>query len=325
MLADFLTSTLPDDLRRARELLRSGRVTDAQGVLSTVSDLDDARHTLLWLALTLDCQLARGEMPRATGTGERLRHVAAPEGFAAALACHARAELSSALGDLDNAADLYAEAGEQVSADLDNPDLLPWRAGAAMALTHLRRHREAHELAETNLALARDTGSAYAVAHALRTLAATAIGDGRVGLLREALATLDGIVAERLAAQVGTDLAVLITLQHGLEGREEAVALLRAAEAYAGREDLFPLQNRVRHLLHRLGEKPRLIRSETLAKLTASEQRAARMAANGLTNREIAAEMTVTVKAVEWHLSHVYRKLGVPNRLELAETLGTAV
>jgi DNA-binding NarL/FixJ family response regulator len=49
------------------------------------------------------------------------------------------------------------------------------------------------------------------------------------------------------------------------------------------------------------------------------------MAANGLTNREIAAEMTVTVKAVEWHLSHVYRKLGVPNRLELAETLGTAV
>ena len=82
--------------------------------------------------------------------------MAAPEGFAAALACHARAELSSALGDLDNAADLYAEAGEQVSADLDNPDLLPWRAGAAMALTHLRRHREAHELAETNLALARD-------------------------------------------------------------------------------------------------------------------------------------------------------------------------
>ena len=69
--------------------------------------------------------------------------------------------------------------------------------------------------------------------------------------------------AERLAAQVDTDLAVLITLQDGAGAREEAVALLRAAEAYAGREDLFPLQNRVRHLLQRIGEQPRLIRSET--------------------------------------------------------------
>ena len=30
MLAEFLTTTLPDDLRRARELLRTGHVTDAQ-------------------------------------------------------------------------------------------------------------------------------------------------------------------------------------------------------------------------------------------------------------------------------------------------------
>ena len=43
------------------------------------------------------------------------------------------------------------------------------------------------------------------------------------------------------------------------------------------------------------------------------------MAASGLTNRQIAAEMTVTVKAVEWHLSHVYRKLGVRNRTGLAD------
>ena len=49
------------------------------------------------------------------------------------------------------------------------------------------------------------------------------------------------------------------------------------------------------------------------------------MAASGLTNREIAAEMTVTIKAVEWHLSHVYRKLGIPNRTGLADTLGAAV
>ena len=30
----------------------------------------------------------------------------------------------------------------------------------------------------------------------------------------------------------------------------------------------------------------------------------------------------MTVKAVEWHLSHVYRKLGIPSRTRLAATLG---
>ena len=42
-------------------------------------------------------------------------------------------------------------------------------------------------------------------------------------------------------------------------------------------------------------------------------------------NRQIASELVVTVKAVEWHLSHVYRKLGISSRVNLAETLGASV
>jgi len=326
MLADFLTTTLPDHLREARALLRAGQVTEAQRVLSVAPDPDDDPHrTVLWLALTLDAHLARGEMTSAAGTGQQLFGFAAQEGYAGAMARHALGDLASARGETETAAAEYAEAGARLSGDLDNPDLVPWRSGAAFALTRLSRHREASDLAQENLALARATGSPYAVAHALRTVAATAIGDGRLALLRQARATLDDVGAERLSAQVDTDLAVLIILHGDPDARDEAVALLRSAEEYAGREDLFPLQNRVRHLLERIGEQPRLIRSETLAKLTASEQRAARMAASGLTNREIAAEMTVTIKAVEWHLSHVYRKLGIPNRTGLADTLGAAV
>ena len=49
------------------------------------------------------------------------------------------------------------------------------------------------------------------------------------------------------------------------------------------------------------------------------------LAADGLTNRQIAEHLVVSVKAVEWHLSRVYRKLGIRSRQALAPTLGTAV
>jgi DNA-binding NarL/FixJ family response regulator len=55
--------------------------------------------------------------------------------------------------------------------------------------------------------------------------------------------------------------------------------------------------------------------------LTRGELRVAEMAARGLANREIANELVVTVKAVEWHLSNAYRKLGVKSRRQLEGVL----
>ncbi|HEV2777181.1 MAG TPA: helix-turn-helix transcriptional regulator, partial [Solirubrobacteraceae bacterium] len=57
------------------------------------------------------------------------------------------------------------------------------------------------------------------------------------------------------------------------------------------------------------------------AALTASEQRIAEMAAGGLSNPEIAQELFVTVKTIEMHLTHVYRKLDIGRRAQLAEAL----
>ncbi len=51
--------------------------------------------------------------------------------------------------------------------------------------------------------------------------------------------------------------------------------------------------------------------------LTRSELRVARMAADGMKNREIAEELTVTLKAVEFHLANTYRKLSIHGRTEL--------
>jgi DNA-binding CsgD family transcriptional regulator len=49
----------------------------------------------------------------------------------------------------------------------------------------------------------------------------------------------------------------------------------------------------------------------------------AELAAQGRTNREIANELFVTVKAVEWHLGNSYRRLDIRGRGALAEALGT--
>jgi DNA-binding CsgD family transcriptional regulator len=54
------------------------------------------------------------------------------------------------------------------------------------------------------------------------------------------------------------------------------------------------------------------------ASLTVSEQRTARLAADGLTNRAIAARLFVSPNTVSTHLRHAYAKLGVRSRAALA-------
>ena len=54
-----------------------------------------------------------------------------------------------------------------------------------------------------------------------------------------------------------------------------------------------------------------------LAGLTPAEQRVARLVATGRTNRQVAAELYVSVKTVEFHLGHIFDKLGIRSRKDL--------
>lgn len=56
--------------------------------------------------------------------------------------------------------------------------------------------------------------------------------------------------------------------------------------------------------------------------LNESEERIAQRVAAGRRNREIAGELGLSAKTVEWHLSRIYRKLGVRSRTELAARAG---
>jgi DNA-binding CsgD family transcriptional regulator len=69
---------------------------------------------------------------------------------------------------------------------------------------------------------------------------------------------------------------------------------------------------RASHELERLG-----LRRGPADELTPSELRVAELAATGLTNREVAAALFVSVKTVEANLARVYRKLDIHSRAEL--------
>lgn len=295
-----------------------GRVNGANRA-GGAGGLGDELAALL-IATALECRLARGDLEHALGVGERLAAYLRLPGRTGAVAHHATGELCAALNDAGTAAGHFASAGERLPGGAADARLVPWRVGAALAAVRLGRRPEAAALAHEQHALA--LGSPAATALALRTLAATESGGGREVLLRRALETIAPLRYGRLAAQVETDLAGLLTLGGGPgTGRAEAIALLRRAEAYAGGHELWPLQTRVRGLLDRVGEPPRRAPREILATLTAAERRITALAVEGLTNRAIAARLGITVKAVEWHLSHVYRKLGLRSRVELAAAL----
>ena len=288
-------------------LVRQGRITEALEALTAQPDPGVAD-----LALLLECRLARGEMELALRLGDRLHRLPGLAGLEAARAQWALAELDAATGHDEAAAERYRTVGELH----DDPVALPWRSAVAPCLLRTGEARVGQRLAGEQLVLARGSGSAYAVAGALRTVAAVCAVVDREGTLRDALTLATGH-HERLAAQIATDLAGLLALRGG-DAPAEAISLLRGAESYADVEDLWPLHARARRLLERLGETPTTPRAEAIARLTPSELRVARMAAVGTTNRAIAEQTGVTVKAVEWHLSHAYRKLGVPGRRELA-------
>jgi DNA-binding NarL/FixJ family response regulator len=74
--------------------------------------------------------------------------------------------------------------------------------------------------------------------------------------------------------------------------------------------------NRAGNELRRTGP-PR----STASELTPTEQRIATLASSGATNREIAAQLFITVKTVEANLSRIYGKIGVRSRTELASSL----
>jgi DNA-binding NarL/FixJ family response regulator len=78
---------------------------------------------------------------------------------------------------------------------------------------------------------------------------------------------------------------------------------------------------RARSELLATGEKVRRRISETRDDLTPQEQQVAQLARDGLSNSEIGARLFLSPRTIEWHLRHVFSKLGIRSRRQLQSAL----
>jgi ATP/maltotriose-dependent transcriptional regulator MalT len=99
--------------------------------------------------------------------------------------------------------------------------------------------------------------------------------------------------------------------------RSDAREQLRTAHDMFAAIGMEAFAERTRRELVATGETVRKRSAETRDELTPQEEQIVRLARDGLSNPEIAAELFLSSRTVEWHLRKVYMKLGISSRREL--------
>ncbi len=246
-------------------------------------------------------------------------------------------ELELGLGEAAQAAGHF-EWLERLLAELGITDVdLSPAADLVEAYLRLGDDQEARRLAAQLMATAQAKGQPWSRARALRCqgmLTGTDRGGradggradggraddpgGFAGAFEQALAqhalTPDSFETARTRLAYGERLR---RARHRVRAREQ----LRAAAEVFERLDAQPWAGRARAELAATGETRRARDLSTLDELTPQELQIAVLLTGGRTTREAAAALFLSPKTVEYHLRHVYQKLGLHSREELARVL----
>jgi DNA-binding CsgD family transcriptional regulator len=201
---------------------------------------------------------------------------------------------------------------------ITNPAGRHYRSTAAVALAGLGREEEARRLVSDELAVARRFGAHSTVGISLRASGLIEGGSRGLERLREAVAELERSPARLEHARALADFGAAL---RRAGKRREAQQTLRQALDLADRCGARPITDQARAELLITGARPRRARISGIEALTASERRVAQLAAQGLTNRQIAQNLFVSQPTVVTHLSHVYQKLDINSRHRLAAAL----
>jgi DNA-binding CsgD family transcriptional regulator len=228
-----------------------------------------------------------------------------------------RAAVLLARGDRVGAVEVLRTVGSIYSVADVGPRMTRWRSRLALALPEEARE-EALALAREEVEMARVVGGARAEGAALRALGLVEGGKEGMARLRESVVVLR---AAEVPLELARSLADLGAALRRDNRRSEARVELRDAADLAQRCGAEALEERIMEEMRIAGAKPRRRAISGADSLTPGEQRVARAAAGGASNREIAQELFVSLRTVEMHLTNAYRKLGITSRGELVDAI----
>jgi DNA-binding CsgD family transcriptional regulator len=234
-----------------------------------------------------------------------------------------RARLAESRGSADGVLAALAPVPDFPFRDaVDEPGFWSWADLYAEALVATGRVAEADALLTAHEERAARRGRHSAVARMARARGRVEAAAGRPDRAEEAFQR--AVVAAREAAFPFELAKVELAAGQFLRRtgrRRRAVALLSAAHETFATLGAAPWTDRCATELAGSGLQPVTRRSRNHAALTSQELVVARLAAAGRTNREIAGELVVSVKTVEYHLRNAFQKLGVVRRRQLAARL----
>ena len=329
--------TLFGDLAVA--LVYAGRLSEAEDLLSIAYDqvadqlAAEARATVMnWLAvLHLEQGRAQSAFRRAAESYTLYQQLGRT--LVARLGYITAAQALAMAGQAGKAADTLAalDALDLPAVLLDQADLLQAQAWTAAAGGDLPA---AHAKLEVAADLGEETGDLIGAASALHGLAR--LGQARhvavrlaalAGEIDGALVTARSAYANALAARnsteldkVSRDFENLGTILYAAEASAEAAVVLRRAGQ--AREAAAAEQRAARLLARCEGAvTPPVMAITARVHLTHGELYAAVQAAAGHSNKQIAADMHLSVRTIESHLQRAYEKLGISGRHELADAL----
>ncbi len=306
---------------RAYVELFAGELTAAAALIKEVRTATEATGSNFAPYGALGLAAWRGRKDEAAALMEATREEVARrgEGIGITVTEWANAVLYNGLGRYDEA----LAAAEQGSEYPDGLGSATWslvelieaavRTGQPERATGaLRRLAESTSAAGTDWALGIET----------RSRALLSGGEFADRLYREAIQRLS---RTRIRAELARAHLLYGEWLRRQNRRVDAREQLRAAYEMLTAMGIEGFAERARRELLATGENARKRTVETAGELTAQEAQIARLAADGQTNPEIAVELFLSPRTVEWHLRKVFTKLGISSRKELREALPARV
>jgi DNA-binding CsgD family transcriptional regulator len=192
--------------------------------------------------------------------------------------------------------------GESVSMwGVRNPAVAPWRSRAARCALALGRSGLAKVLAQQEYELAVRWGTARARGVALHALGIARRGTEGVELLLEAESLVSASPDSPEVARVRYHLGCMLLTQ----GRWEEAKRFLAGVAATGPQSRSAY---AADIMRRISD------GNPVPALTGQEKSVAKLALAGSTNKQVAHTLHLTSRTVEFHLSNIYRKLGISGR-----------